>query len=83
MSDSEAPAFAGYICRTLDRIVATLDGLDADALNWRPPAKNANSLCAIAMHTLANAEENVLGIVCEFVVEREYIEESAAQAASA
>jgi hypothetical protein len=30
---------------------------------WAPPAVAANSILALARHTLANAEENILGVV--------------------
>jgi hypothetical protein len=83
VNEPEAVAFAGYICRTLDRIVACLDGLDADGLNWRPPAAGANSLYAIAAHALANTEENVLGVVCGLPVRREHEAEFAIQGNSA
>jgi uncharacterized damage-inducible protein DinB len=57
-----AGLFADKILRCLDRIVALLDGLDDDAASWRPAA-GANSLAGIANHMLANAEENVLGVI--------------------
>ncbi len=52
--------FWRYIASSLDRLVGCLDGLDAEALNWCPPAPGANSLYALATHTLGNAEENIL-----------------------
>jgi len=65
MSESrELTAAAGFLCRSVDRIIACLDGLDGDSLNWRPPASGANSLYAIATHAVANAEENVLRTLC-------------------
>ncbi|MEP7215147.1 MAG: DUF664 domain-containing protein [Anaerolineaceae bacterium] len=39
--------------------VRALDGLGAEAIRWKPAA-TANSLAAIAKHSLANAERNVL-----------------------
>lgn len=67
----EAEIYLGFISRSLERIVATLDGLDEAALAWRPPAEDANSLLAIATHALANAEDNILGTVCGEPVQRE------------
>ena len=58
---SEPLLFWRYIASSLDRLVAILDGLGPDDLDWRPPAPEANSLYALAMHTLGNAEENLLG----------------------
>lgn len=80
---SEPAAFAGYICRTLERIMTCLDGLDADGLNWIPPAPNANSLHAIAEHAIANAEENVLGIVCHLDSLSQRVEEFSTLASTA
>ena len=60
---SEPLLFWRYIASSLDRLVALLDGLSADDLDWRPPAPGANSLYVLAMHTLGNAEENLLEIL--------------------
>ena len=76
----ETEAYLAFISRSLERIVATLDGLDADALTWRPAAEDANSLTAIAAHALANAEENVLGTLCGEEIPRERAGEFAAGA---
>ena len=57
----EAMLFWRYIASSLDRLVAVLDGLVPGDLDWRPPAPETNSLYALAMHTLGNAEENLLG----------------------
>ncbi len=56
----EVASFWRFISSSLARLVTLLDGLDADELNWRPPAPEANSLYALATHTLGNVEENVL-----------------------
>lgn len=63
MENPEIASFWYAISRTLDRLLACLDGLDEEALNWRPPAEGANSLYVLAVHTLANAEQNILGIL--------------------
>jgi hypothetical protein len=59
-SSAEPLLFWRFIASSLDRLVACLDGLSAEDVNWRPPAPEANSLAALAMHTLGNAEENIL-----------------------
>lgn len=59
-SSSEALLFWRYIASSLDRLVALLGELSADDLDWLPPAPEANSLYALATHTLGNAEENLL-----------------------
>jgi RimJ/RimL family protein N-acetyltransferase len=63
-------AAAGFLCRSLARIVASLDNLTAEEQRWRPPAAGANSLLAIAAHALANAEDNVLGLLGGEHIER-------------
>jgi len=64
MSSRELDAACGFVCRSLDRIVQCLDGLTERERNWCPPAPSANSLYAIAVHSLANAEENILSVLC-------------------
>lgn len=66
----ELAAFSGFICRSMDRIVACLAGLDERHLNWRPPAPQTNSLYVLAIHTMANAEENILGTLCRQPIAR-------------
>lgn len=61
---SEAATFGRYIAGSLVRIVACLDGLSEAEVDWRPPAPEANSLRSLAIHSTANAEENVLGVAC-------------------
>jgi len=56
----EATIFCRYILSSLDRLVQCLDGLDERQLNWQPPAPHANSLYTLVVHTLGNAEENLL-----------------------
>jgi hypothetical protein len=68
---AEGVSAAGFLCRSLARIVACLDGLDAAEQRWRPPAADTNSLLAIAAHALGNAEENVLGLLGGEVTRRE------------
>ena len=59
------------IAGSLERLLDTLDGLDEGQLNWRPPAPNANSLYALATHTMGNVEENLLGVLAGQPVERD------------
>jgi hypothetical protein len=42
-----------------------------DVVAWAPPADGANSILALANHTLANAEENILGLVLGRAVSRD------------
>jgi len=56
----EATLFCRYILSSLDRLAQCLDGLDENQLNWQPPAPHTNSLYTLVVHTLGNAEENLL-----------------------
>ena len=72
MADQTEPLlFLRFIGSSLDRLVACLEGLSADELNWRPQAPAANSLYALAIHTLGNAEENILETLGGQVVGRD------------
>jgi uncharacterized damage-inducible protein DinB len=62
-ASDEAALFWAKIASSMSRLLATLDGLSAAQLNWRPPAPGANSLAALATHVLANLEENIAGVV--------------------
>jgi hypothetical protein len=59
----EMDGYYRFISDSLDRMIACLDGLDEGQLNWRPPADGANSVWVLAVHSLANAEENILSIL--------------------
>jgi len=80
---TEALIFWRYIASSLDRLVGCLDALSATQLNWRPPAPGANSLYALAVHTLGNAEENLLQTLAGQPVDRDRDGEFAAQGDSA
>ena len=67
---------------SLDRLLATLDGLSEEQLNWRPPAPNTNSLYALATHTIGNVEENLLGVLAGQSVQRDRDAEFVASGAS-
>ncbi len=60
-ADPEVESFQRYLLSTLDRLVAALDGLTAEQLNWRVPAPEANSVYVLATYMLAN----VLTVICE------------------
>lgn len=73
------------IRETVDRLLATLDGLSGEQINWRPAAPEANPLSILAIHTMGNVEENVLETLCGQPVnrqrEREFQESGASVAA--
>ena len=60
MAAPEIEAFRGRLLRELDRITKTLDGLDEEAVNWKPKSPSANSLLVLATHALGAAEEHVV-----------------------
>ncbi|HEY8600869.1 MAG TPA: DinB family protein [Thermomicrobiales bacterium] len=78
VAQTEALVFWRYIASSLDRLVACLNDLNAEGLNWRPPAPDANSLYVLATHTLGNAEENILQVLCGQAVGRDRAGEFAA-----
>jgi len=48
------------VIATVERIVATLEGLSEDDLNWKPAVSETNSLFVLATHIMGNVRENVL-----------------------
>jgi len=67
----ELALYATQLKRLLDRLCATIEGLEEAQLNWRPPAPEANSIYVIATHLLGNAEAWVLGIACGQPIQRD------------
>jgi uncharacterized damage-inducible protein DinB len=67
---SEAKTFWHFIVSSVKRILECLDALSEEDLNWRP-LESANSLYALATHTMGNVEENLLGVLCGQAVNRQ------------
>jgi DinB superfamily len=82
VGEHEGAIYARYILGSLDQLMACLAGMDASQLNWRPPAQNANSIYALAVHTLGNAEESILYTLCDRPGTRDREQEFLAQAQS-
>jgi hypothetical protein len=61
----------------LERLIAVAVALPLAGLNWRPPAPATNSVAVLAIHTLANAEENLLGVLAGQPVARDHAAEFA------
>ncbi len=59
----EAAQFWQYIAGSLDRLMALVGEQPGPVLQFRPPAPNANSILGLARHTLANARDNILGVL--------------------
>ncbi len=69
------------ICNTVDELVACLEGLDSDALNWKP-LDDANSLYVLATHTMGNVRFNCLNVLCDLPITRDRDAEFVASGAS-
>jgi hypothetical protein len=61
---TEAGTYWRYISNSLDRLVALALEIDDEGLIWRPPAANSNNVAGLTIHTLGNAEENILETLC-------------------
>jgi len=61
--NAELAVFWRYIASSLDRLADLVAALDEAELGWRPPARGANSLSVLAVHTFGNAEENLAGVL--------------------
>jgi uncharacterized damage-inducible protein DinB len=59
----EVAIFWRYTASSLDRLVALVAALDDGELGWRPPAEGANPLRVLAVHTLGNSHENLVGLL--------------------
>lgn len=57
---SEIESFRRRFDHEFRRLLKAIDGLDADALNWKPAAPGANSLLVLVTHSLASAEDHVV-----------------------
>ncbi|MEX2314637.1 MAG: DinB family protein [Thermomicrobiales bacterium] len=60
----EAASFWHYISSSLGRLVQLAETIAPDGLHWSPPASSTNSIAVLAVHTLGNAEENILQTLC-------------------
>jgi hypothetical protein len=78
----EIEVFRRYIVSSVAHLLDCLDGLTVEQINWKPPAPEANSLYVLAIHTMANTEENVLGVVCGLPIDRSHAQEFGASGSS-
>ncbi|MCH8949681.1 MAG: DUF664 domain-containing protein, partial [Chloroflexi bacterium] len=62
--NAEISLYAAELHRLLDKIAASVEGLEEAQLNWRPPLPGANSRYVLVTHVLGNLEAWVLGIAC-------------------
>lgn len=80
---AELRSYWAAITRSLDDLIELVTSLDAEGLNWTPPAPGANSLYVLATHALGNAAENVIEIVGGQPVHRHRDEEFSARGIAA
>lgn len=59
----ESKLYYDYICTAVDRIFATLDGLDAEQLNWTPIAGETSSLYVLGVHIIGNLRQGVIAVL--------------------
>ena len=52
-------------------MLAVVHDCTVEELNWRPPAPEANTIYALATHTLANARVNVIQVLCGQAIDRD------------
>jgi hypothetical protein len=71
MEMNEATTSIDPLIDGIERIIRCLDGMDADGLNWRPPAPETNSLYVLAFHTMGSAEEAVIQVLGGQPVQRD------------
>ena len=81
-SDEQIQSLWTHISHSIDRIVSCLDGLPEEDLNWKP-LESANSLYALAIHMMANAADNILGLVGGQAIRRDREAEFRTQGTSA
>ncbi len=70
-ASAEVEAGWNSVAQRLDGLVALVAGRDAAELNWRPPAPDANSLYVLATHTIANARQGLLVVLCGHADDRD------------
>ncbi len=63
-ASAELEAGWGFVEQRIDALVALLDGRSAEELNWRPAAPEVNSIYVLATHTIANARQGLLVVLC-------------------
>jgi uncharacterized protein DUF664 len=60
VASSEIDVFRKRFAHEFQRLLRTLQGLDEEAVNWRPSAPGANSIVVLVTHALASAEDHVV-----------------------
>ena len=63
--------FAASLEQLSNRIIAELEAVPPEALNWRPPFPDSNSMAVLAIHTAAAAEWWIVGAAAGKPVQRD------------
>jgi hypothetical protein len=58
--ETEAQMYRDRLINVVDRLIATMDELDADGINWKPPGDEMNSITVLATHVMGNVREIVV-----------------------
>lgn len=61
--NTEIGLFGEKLIEHVERILATMDGLDRDGINWKPTSDNTNSIYVLATHTMENVKQNVMVVL--------------------
>ena len=67
----EVATFWRYLESSLDHLIELAASLDPEAIHWKPPAPETNSIAVMTAHTLGNVRENILEILCGEAVHRD------------
>lgn len=57
-------AFSEALVTAIERIIATMNGMDREGINFKPEAgQPTNSVYVLAVHTMGNVEQTVLNVL--------------------
>lgn len=68
---AEVGSFWRFTLRSLDGFMKIVDDLSVDELNWQPPSPDANSIYALATHTLGNVRMHVFRVLLGQTIDRD------------
>ena len=71
----EVEAAFAMIETNITAVLDALDGLNAEQLNWIPPAKDGNSAMVIATHVVGASQGHILQTLCGQTIDRNRDEE--------
>lgn len=74
-ASDEVATFWPYLESSLDSFIELAQAIEPEALHWKPPAPEANSIAVLITHTFGNVRENVFEILGGEPVNRQREEE--------